>query len=93
MLLAPHTEAASRSFAPRRRAHSFDVVWWSNAGLHYMHTGERLDKCATCLSGVVGASITSYNDPSRAHTHTLLSSLSHTARLRDHTLTQLLSSA
>ena len=39
----------------------YDVVWWSNGGLHYLHSGERYDKKADGgLPGVLGASLTSY---------------------------------
>lgn len=37
----------------------FDVVWWSNAGLHYLHSGERSDR-SPILAGVLGASMTSF---------------------------------
>ena len=34
----------------------YDVVWWSNGGLHYLHSGERYDKKADGgLPGVLGA--------------------------------------
>lgn len=42
----------------------FDVVWWSNGGLHYLHSGERTDKTPT-LGGVLGASMGSYLDELR----------------------------
>ena len=52
-------------WAKQTRRTDFDVVWWSNGGLHYLHSGERTGG-ASGLPGVLGASLTSYLQELRA---------------------------